>query len=516
VSLALLQACDESRGEKRSTPASTQEASGALSVALELSSSGEHPLGPDPTEVQFRSQMFAQLVTRMRQYHVFSDVWPEAAWERELPALEREVLEATDRAALLRALHHLGNSLRDAHLSFKPRAQSRSPAQALAVGFTRIGDAREPRFVAVRADAFSGVSPGDVLLEYDGVQTAELLTRHRFDLTYGTAAGRADQLARLLGSGELVRGQPAYSVRVPLRVQHGEQVISTAIGLDQAPLRAAAQRCPAPDPGYGHSYELVDVGAHVCLYRASEAPFSAHPIVRQLSFMYALAEMPSDRERIAAFLATEPKPAGVVLDLRENRGGNSPEYFLDWYAPGPYRSTSEWIALHPELTDRAPLKAALRNDAAVDEYLRRTAAGERWWVRAFDCGERDCAATRIRQPEHGVTRAPIALLLGTGCHSACDQFAAIWIDRHFGPTIGVAPTAMYTSLRFPLQVELADEPLGELSVAFCGLRFEGEAWLEGRELSLDRVVEPSWPADAYAGRVVEVAVDALRGRAPSP
>jgi hypothetical protein len=168
------------------------------------------------------------------------------------------------------------------------------------------------------------------------------------------------------------------------------------------------------------------------------------------------------------------------------------------------------VHLHPELTDRARLERALRHDAAVDEYLRRAAKSETWWVRPFDCASGDCQRSETRQRRGRVTAAPITVLLGPGCRSSCDTFAAIWTRERFGPTIGTAPAAMYTSLRYPLAVELGDEPLGDFSIALCGLRFEdGEPWLEGRPLPVGSVVEPTWPKRDYEAKVLQTAVKAL-------
>jgi hypothetical protein len=72
---------------------------------------------------------------------------------------------------------------------------------------------------------------------------------------------------------------------------------------------------------------------------------------------------------------------------------------------------------------------------------------------------------------------------------------------------------MYTSLRYPLAVELGSEPLGDFSIALCGLRFDaGEPWLEGRPLPIDVEVdvEPSWPTFADGAVWLEAAIAALR------
>jgi hypothetical protein len=267
--------------------------------------------------------------------------------------------------------------------------------------------------------------------------------------------------------------------------------------------------CPAPSRDYAGEYELVEVGAHVCLYRALRPPFEPYPLVRQISFLYAREELAADHALVQAFLAQTQRVSGVLLDLRDNGGGKAADHFLPWYSSVAYRGANEWVHLHGELGDRVRLRRALRSDAAVDEYLRRAASSNGWWVRPFDCDHGDCQRARAAALPR-VSSAPVALLLGPGCRSSCDTFAAIWTREHFGPSVGTPPAAMYTSLRYPLPVSLGDEFLGDFEIALCGLRLDDEEpWLEGRPLRLDAFVEPRWPERSYDRLLLDAAVRAL-------
>jgi hypothetical protein len=223
--------------------------------------------------------------------------------------------------------------------------------------------------------------------------------------------------------------------------------------------------------------------------------------------MYEPDELAADRERVRELLASTPHVAGVVLDLRRNGGGVGADYILPWYAPRAYQGLFEWVRLHPELRDRARLRRTLRSDPAVDEYLRRARNGESWWVRPFDCGPEPCPGA----PAPLVGSAPVALLLGPGCRSACDELAAIWTRERFGPTIGSSPAGMYTSLRYPLPIQLGDTSLGELSIALCGLRFhERDPWIEGQVLPVSTVIEPTAPFAGQGPKLIDAALSALR------
>jgi hypothetical protein len=301
---------------------------------------------------------------------------------------------------------------------------------------------------------------------------------------------------------------------VGLTLQHGAHVVSAAASFSSrsstsAPARSGAA-CPAPPRAMGGSYEFVEAGTGVCLYRATQEPFASYPIIRHVSFVSSVDARRSDHQRVEAFLAATPQLAGVLLDLRDNGGGAAADYVLPWYAPRPHRGLKEWVRLNPQLTDRARLRRALRDDAAVDEYLHRSRAREQWWVRSFVCGPGGCEDSQ-RDRLGPVTSVPVALLLGPGCKSACDSFSAIWSRERFGPMVGTPPAAMYTSLRYPLAVELDGEWLGDFTIALCGLRWEaGEPWLEGRPLAMDAVVESNALMRGNELGVIEAAIAALR------
>lgn len=477
---------------------------------------------PSAQEIELRRQMFERLVNEIRKYHVFSSVWPEAEWAKDLPALEREVLEAPERNGLLLALCHMSNHLRDGHLNFSPCPRAKGPTERLwlPLAFALAGSYEAPQFIVTQAERASGVAPGDVLFSYAGVPSEGLLEHFRFELRGAYVGARLEQLTDLLRSRYSFGQQGLAGTGVTVAVRHGTGLVSAQahfaapepqFAVAGPPLVSAPSPpvCPARARDYGGEYQLVDVGAHVCLYRAARAPFEPYPIVRQLSFLYKSGELAADHARVQAFLAQAPRVAGVLLDLRDNFGGMAADYFLPWYSSGSYRGAKEWVHLRGELDDRGRLRRVLRSNAAVDEYLRRAAGGNGWWVRPFDCEHGDCERARARA-RHPVTAAPVALLLGPGCRSSCDMFAAIWTRERFGPTVGAPPGAMYTSLRYPLTVALGDELLGDFEIALCGLRLEDdEPWLEGRPLHLDAFVEPRWPERSYDSLLLRAAVRAL-------
>jgi hypothetical protein len=473
------------------------------------------PGTPAAIEQRARRDLFEQLVADIRAYHVFPDAWPEERWAAELPALEREVTAAGDRSALLRALSHVASSLRDGHLAFTPAGGWANPEIAvLPVSFFQTGSALEPRFFVERAAPETGLAAGDELVRYDGVEAAALLAHFAPELD--RASARAARVADLLQMRRMEMHPGILGSTVALRVRRGDELLDAApvFGPNRPPPdpKADPPQCPSRRRDFGAGYELARVGAHVCLYRGVSARTSRYPIIRHTAFFYGTesaidhALIEQEHELVRAFLAATPRLAGVLLDLRDNAGGHHPDLFLPWYLAGSYPRTIRWVRLHPQLTDRSRLTQALWSTALAEEYVRRAASGEKWWVQPFECDATECPP----MPDALVTQAPIAVLVGPRCKSSCDTFVSVWSERHAGPTIGEPAAAMFTSNRYPLDVRLGDESLGQLTVALSGVRAtEHDAWLEGNPGPVDEPVEPSWPAADYEQKMIGTAIHAL-------
>jgi hypothetical protein len=156
-----------------------------------------------------------------------------------------------------------------------------------------------------------------------------------------------------------------------------------------------------------------------------------------------------------------------------------------------------WVRLHRQLSDRARLTQALWSTWAADEYVHRAVAGENWWVQDFECDSTECPPI----PNALVTKARIAVRVGLPCVSSCDEFVRVWSKAIRRSHIGEPARAVGSSNRYPLDVRLGGESLGQLTIALSGSRAtEHDAWLQGNPGSVDEPVEPSWPAAEYEQR----------------
>jgi hypothetical protein len=244
-----------------------------------------------------------------------------------------------------------------------------------------------------------------------------------------------------------------------------------------------ARRSAGP---YGAAYRLTGYGRRFCLYTAEAPPYRDYPIVRHYSFFY-YPGFPRDQEEDGKFndeatyivaadyftlsrlLRARPQTRGLILDLRDNDGGNDPESFLDWYAPAPYED--QYIALRADSSWEDPaFTAKVGNvDAAFLAWYRRAAAGLEkgsWLKRPFKCLRPDCGGGNRFAPQHALLKVPVALLVGRGCHSSCAHFANIFDEYDFGPLIGEPTPATVTAQSYPHPIRTRlGVALGQLKLA---------------------------------------------------
>jgi hypothetical protein len=245
--------------------------------------------------------------------------------------------------------------------------------------------------------------------------------------------------------------------------------------------------CGGLNPRKYPSYELTHVGARYCIYASKRAPFRDYPIVRHYSFRYSDMDWhPSpawlahaDQRNLQAQLASL-SPKGVILDLRDNSGGNNPNWFLDWWAPAGWTDHRVQIRLDEQLRDRAARQrmGVTLGDGKGGWYTAqldgRAPGQELSAPRPFFCkpvpaaepGTKNCDWDNRYVPSHRVTTAPVALLVGPGCVSSCDSIAHAFDENDFGPLVGEPTAAGYTTARMKLTVkDVADVEIGSIRIA---------------------------------------------------
>lgn len=443
-----------------------------------------------------RLLLYRDLVTAIRRYHILSATTAanlDLDWQDVLQRLEPAFAEAQDLAALREAIHRLSCSLHDVHLTYEPDV----PGEELRLGLTLDGaylDGRAKfRVRSIDDPALRQlVQPDDELVLLDGIPMEQLprlyLDRTRANSWPAATSGVARYLTRR--STAVSSTRPGDVSRWRLRRPTGPQldlalrwqrvakepasVIANRIDPDYLPTAChpypseSAPALPArrygPAEGGADGYRLTSYGRNFCLYTSERLPYRDYPIVRHFSFFY-YARFPNDLAddarlnneatyavaaeyfALSRLLRARPYTRGLIVDLRDNGGGNDPEWFLDWYAPAPYEDLYDAVRVDPERLSPS-FVAAVSN--LTEEWLawyRTTAAGLAPGTllrRPFKCLRPDCSGGNRFTPARALLPVPVALLVGPNCHSSCAHLAHIFDENNFGPLIGEPAAATLT------------------------------------------------------------------------
>lgn len=435
-----------------------------------------------------RRALFAEMSALVRRFHVFSDHTRQnlgRRWEDDLPALRLEFESAEDLEQLRPALHHFVNALHDAHCRYRPRFPGRDLRLGFGLAPEWIGDQARFYVTDIQSDALrSRMAEGDVVVEADETPAATLLKAHALvsnrnnwrgialDVARFLTARREDESAARVGTqAHFVLERPTTGQRYELSINWKGEERTQEWG---SPQNDTGLCGPYPSKDYG-AYELAARGARYCFYTSKIEPYRRYPIVRQFAFDYSSDPyreqiVRADHDTLESLLSRESEAQGIVLDLRENRGGNDSNTFLDWWAPRAYVDTWTISRLDAEL---GSAEALARFETGIDgphakfyiQSLSLLKEGKRFSPpRPFMCRAATCDANNTYVPSHQVTRLPVTLLVGPGCSSSCDAFVFHFNESKFGPLVGEPPVSGLTTHRIREPIP-SHEDLGTFDMA---------------------------------------------------
>lgn len=500
-------------------------------------------------DAQERRLLHQDLLAAVRRYHFFSAQTAANLgidWEDSLRRLEPVFVEAQTPVALREAVHRLACSLHDVHLSYEPGVRG----EELRLGLTLEGSYADGRaeFLVRSVEAESlrdRVRPGDVLVQVDGAWTEQLprLYLDRTDANNWPSVTRA--VAKFLTRrntatastqpGEVVRWRLRRSGTDPgfdlnLRWQHATDPADlpeqSRTDPDYVPTSChpyASESAPAlPDRDYSPTdgkpggYRITGYGRNFCLYTAERLPYRDYPIIRHFSFFY-YSRFPRDQAddaklnteatyavaaeyfALSRLLRARPQTRGLILDLRDNGGGNDPEWFLDWYAPAPYEDLYDAVRVDPDRSNPVFNAAVSNLTTEWQKWYRDAAAGlspGSLLKRPFKCLRPDCGGGNRFTPARALLKVPVVLLTGRSCHSSCAHFAHIFDENDFGPLVGEPSTATLTGQVYAHPVRTRSGlQLGQMGLAVsAALSGKSGAPIEGALSTVDSPVART-PAD---------------------
>lgn len=443
------------------------------------------PLSHDFTTEAERRALFEELVKDVRAHHVFAEQTPKnlgRAWQDDLPALEREFLAARTERELVIALGHFGNALHDGHCQYEPESRGKT----IALGIRADVEWRDgnPFFYVARVDDAAKMlaSPGDAIRSVDGVAVSDFISRYTFVSHQNNVRGVARDVAEFLTRRNESNATTNEGDSSTWVVGDGKSLTlrwSKPTSRDEADEfevpydRPWCSTLPARDYG---PYEVTARGLNFCIYASQVEPYKSHPILRQFSFLYTIGngDLAQDEYRVRvdhdviAHELARLAPKGVLVDLRDNGGGNNPNWFMDWFASGSYVDRFVETRLSGDFDTKEKLEKA--GVGHVADYLKQLAARapDQTFTkpRPFFCKHGDCTWDNRYTPTHRVTSAPIALLVGSRCVSSCDSIAALFAENHFGPLVGEPTAAAFTTTRIDQPVTVHGKPFGKVALAF--------------------------------------------------
>jgi len=480
-----------------------------------------------------RLALFDSLVAEVRAVHQFSpNTWENLApltFVSAVASLRYSFASAATEPELLGALTRFGNSLHDAHGGFEPAP----PFQThITLPVLLAPDwAGDQMSIVVSESHARGIDPGDLVTSYAGTPADSFLRsyadRSSANQWHGIAWGIAAWMTERPADGG--DGTDGGTVTLGLHKRdgtdsfanltwsrggwHGENVTD----VDTPQLDHA--RCAPRLPGRNYpTYELKSHGDTFCVYVSKSPRYAPYPVVRFFTFDFG---RPFDAE--AAYdhlsqtlrgLATPRTPMrGLVLDLRDNPGGNDPNWVLDWFAPKPYLDLKTQVRKTAWIDTIVLEDVANLDDGWVDALVKAPSGS--MVSRFLGCKTSDCSDSR-QKPQHRIVPVPVALLVGPRCNSACDHFARVWEENGLGPIVGEPTGAALTVLRLDDPVMLGGKKLGSMRLAIS-LDYSPFTALpvEGLPLHVDVPIVWTWEKrDTYDASLVDAAIGVLAPSKP--
>ena len=501
-------------------------------------------VGDEAATSEAGTLLFEANVDEIRRTHYAHDhVYQQLGWtwDQHLERLEGEFEDAETSRELVVALTRLNNSLHNPHCRFRTGMPQKQLYPGLTVGMEWVDD--EPVFFAEEvydSELEDRISPGMIVAAIEDVEADDFLREFALYSNANNRFAMADELSRIYFSrrhtnetltevGERETwtwedrdSQERVDVEMEWRVFEGE---TRGGGDEQSPEASESEMDEEPQCSgvasrqYPEGYELVEVGENFCLYASDHPEYRAYPILRHHSFWYGGddAAVEADYELLEASLDAMSALEAVMIDLRDNAGGNNPNTFVDWWTTETYVDQLVRYRLVPEFTTAQDLEQTNLFGPHIGHYLEfveeMEPTDELSPPVAFFCQEDTCKWDNSYSSEHQVTDHPFVLLIGPRCASSCEAFTMLLHEHDLTTTVGEPMSASSTIFRHNIAVEHPEtrEPLGELCVGFSDevSSVTGET-IEGRPLEPDVYLPRRFDnRERYDELLIDAGIEAL-------
>ena len=424
-----------------------------------------------------RAALFESYVADIRDGQIISErgfARLGTTWERELERSRRRFLSAVTKEDVYYALLSLKNSLHDAHSALDLPAALVPYRRILRMPLTlrpARGADGELRFVVV-ASGLPGAEPGLVLEKFQGAAPAEAMSDFREWHRSSSPEHEEFEFAGWLTARNSSRQPPPETRRTSYVFRDektGREVPIEAEFVEEVrPASGAAAPPEDPVPG-AEDYDGLPCVLKGINYGVYQDAATKTLVLRYFSFSYSGARggnekgRKEDLGRLEKYLRSEnSRYAGLLIDVRENDGGNVNQELLELLAAKSFKNTARTMVFTP-LTRRDGefLSDALRyvSPETAARLRREFAAGAaKSDAFAFNCSNAECSSRGdlAGRPSGAGLHYRTALLTGPYCVSSCDQFVSTFADNAMGEVVGLPSRGASAPFRGRRKFRLAD------------------------------------------------------------
>ncbi len=415
------------------------------------------------------------------------------------------------------ALFDPNNSLFDVILSHKIHIQEFAPCKDQN-GFDVFGSTRI-RYRVILSD-FKAVEPGFILVKFDD-KTPKQLEDELGEWTNTTSPEYQYLLvSKWLSdrrSDDLPVPSPGIESRLIFENPADKSKIEAKLTWAEASLTPPAEGCLTGEFSADYNGHNPDFsGLNFCVFNN----INGFLIIKYFSFLYDFEDNPTrlwnkaaamsyktkpidplksamqqiplqDHEQLRRILEKR-KPKKILIDVRENYGGDVFPYLMSMFAKRPFRILSRKLIFSTYMREQADFfKEALKmGDPEMTPILTGQLGNnsDSSNLLPFICLTKNCdLGEATYQPSLGnvLGNSQIYVLAGPRCVSSCDQFVAIMKDNQIAKIIGLPSNGGHSPFRAFLPIKLENGSILKIKITVGeGYRPNGEP-LEGNPAKPD-------------------------------
>lgn len=484
-----------------------------------------------------RLQIFDSLIKDVTELHIFSETTEKNLnynWQEHISEYRQWFIKAKNKRELLSAVDRLQNSLHNTHCRI--RVPEKADWLTLGIDTSYQNNEKCPFYVSdIRSNEIAKrISTGDCIKTIDGISVGDFLAQNFniapennwFYLNRAIAdyvSNRRADKHYIPDSGKSMIELESRKTgkRVNLELPWGKKETGDNVGNSESDINYASHTCAdMPVRQYSHGYTAIKEANNFCIYVSSDSIFANYPIVRFFSFDYGEDRFVKNDFRILKDFLAQQDFKGFVLDLRDNPGGNNPNWFIEWFTDLPYYDRFVRLKFNTRLADSKILSECMMGGQKTQWYLHewknRQGAQQLTSFRPFFCKTDTCLWDNKYYPKNTVSKLPFAILTGFDCHSSCDSFVYHFLTKHLAVGVGERGRGGYTSHRLPLEIH---NPADGSTLAYFSLAvsedYDGDTKqpIEGFSPMPDKEMILAFEnQEIYDSSLVFAAIDLIRAR----